>query len=394
MNETKGLVMKVTDGYMVVMCDDGRFRNLPLPKRVPGVGERIVVPLQEKKRFSINFHWVSAAAVLIIFLVGSSLWLQLRVKAYHLMAIDINPSLELYLGSEGHVIRAKPLNKDAEDLLNALQLDKLPVSEAIPQLIQKSVALGYITNDAKSLIMVSVVKLREGASEISPGYLEDLVDKTLQAEDLNGYLKLELADEALYKESKEKNLSLNKLILAQQAEERGFHLYFDHAGSKPVQSVLDEAGARVEQFFVPVGAIPKEPASPAVKEPQEGKRENGEPWPVQPEGSKRGAGYYENPTQEGKSTGSTPSSHASENTYPGSPGGTSGSSTSGEGSSLSEPATQPYHDGSQAPADSTTTNTEPMATEPDSTLKPATSDSQPMESNSGSTPSGSGWGGR
>jgi hypothetical protein len=47
--ETKGLVLKVTDEYVTVLCDDGKYRNLPLRLRISVVGERIPVQLNRKK---------------------------------------------------------------------------------------------------------------------------------------------------------------------------------------------------------------------------------------------------------------------------------------------------------------------------------------------------------
>ncbi|MFC4769456.1 anti-sigma factor domain-containing protein [Effusibacillus consociatus] len=254
MDQTKGLVMKITDRYMVVMCDDGIFRNLPLPEQIPSVGERIGVPLRKKKQISLS--WLSAVAAIFLIFLGSIIWFQLQPKYSHVVAIDINPSLELYLNSEGRVMQARSLNQDAETLLKNLSVDSLILNDAIQLVLRKSVDLGYIKKEKENLIMVTVAKLK-GKSEIIPKTIESLVTKTLQSENIDGFVRVEQADKSLYKESKQKGLSLNKLTLEKQAEQRGIPMDFEKAASDSIQQVLQKAGVSKEEFFVPISTNTK-----------------------------------------------------------------------------------------------------------------------------------------
>lgn len=201
MKETKGLVMKITDQFIVVMCDDGKFRNLPLPKKVPSVGERISVPLRKKKR--IPYAWLYSAAACLFIFIGISIFFQAQPKYDQVIAIDINPSLELYLDSEDRVVEVKPLNTDAEKVLDHFPSGKLISSEAIEQIIARSIALGYINKDKENMIMITAARLR-GDSVINSSMIETAITKILKAEQINAYLKVDQADEALYNKAKEK----------------------------------------------------------------------------------------------------------------------------------------------------------------------------------------------
>lgn len=245
--------MKITDQFMVVMCDDGKFRNLPLPKQVPRVGERITVFLGKKKRFSLT--WISSIAALFLLAITSVIWAQFQSAYAQVVAIDINPSLELYVDSKGFVKEAHARNQDAARLLDHRPVNNLSVQEAIQQVMRQSIADGYINPSKENLVMVTVADIK-GDSEVDPNGIKTLLRETLEEKRMNGYFKVETAAEGLYQTSKEEGISLNKLILAQQAEQQGIKLDFKSNPSESVLQVLQKAGVQTELFFVPVTGQP------------------------------------------------------------------------------------------------------------------------------------------
>jgi hypothetical protein len=213
------------------------------------VGERIAVSLRRKKRIPLS--WISVAAACVFFFLGLTFWLQMPPKYEHVVAIDINPSLELYLDSEERVIKAKPLNPDAEKVLSSFPSGKLTLHDAIEQVLTKSIALGYINKDKENIIMISSARLG-GSSELNVSSLESVVTKTLQSEHINGFVKVQQTDKSIYEASKEKHLSLNKWLLIQDVEQQGIHVDLNKAASESVLQVLQEAGINKEQFFEPI----------------------------------------------------------------------------------------------------------------------------------------------
>ncbi|WP_424767163.1 anti-sigma-I factor RsgI family protein [Paenibacillus sp. sgz302251] len=217
MLETSGLVMKVTDKFIVVLCDDGKFRNQPLMKNNPLVGERITVPIMRKKQISTSWLFAAAACVFIFF--GAIVWAQTMKPQYdQVVAIDINPSLELYLNSDREVMKAVPLNADAEKLLKELSLRKLQIEDAVEQVLSKSIALGYVEKGKENNIVITIVKIR-GKSEVDAATIEAVVAKTLQSNHLEGTVKIEHADKVVYEQALEKKLSLNEWLSILQSEQ-------------------------------------------------------------------------------------------------------------------------------------------------------------------------------
>ncbi|GAX91537.1 anti-sigma factor domain-containing protein [Effusibacillus lacus] len=376
MRETKGLVMKITDRYMVVMCDDGKFRNLPLPAQIPGVGERITVSLRQKKSFSL--YWFSVVAAVFLLVLGSTLWGKVQPQYSRVVAIDINPSLELFLDSENRVVRFVPLNKDAETLLNGLHLEKKVLNEAIPDILKNSMELGYIKNEKENLIMVSVTQLQNGGTAVDSKSLEILILETLQSH-ISGFLKVNLVDRHLYYKAKEQGVSVNKFILAQEAQQQGVNLDFGNNadGSESTARVLQKAGLAIDKFFVPFGF---QTELPATQGSDEEKRQNNDRSNDQKNKSDHGT-YKENRfDQENKSTDSTfsgnsqkypeynrslqtqtnetPVQNSNTSSYPIS----NGTSTSGSGNSESGTSTPPESGSqipvNQAPGDPTSTTTQ------------------------------------
>lgn len=280
--ETKGLVMKITDRFMVVMCDDGKFRNLPLPKQPPRVGERITVSLGKKKRFS--YTWISSIAALFLIALASVLWVQLQPTYTRVVAIDINPSLELYVDSKGRVKDTWARNQDAATLLAQHPVKNLFMQDAIQQVIQQSVAEGYISQVKENLVMVAIAD-KKGIADIDTNSIKTLLKETLQDKHMSGFLKVEVAPESLYESSKTEGISLNKLILAQQAEQQGIKLDFKANPTESVLQVLEKAGVQKEQFLLPVSAQ-------GSKENGNGKARDGKPMtnPGKPETEKGAIG--------------------------------------------------------------------------------------------------------
>ncbi len=80
MNHTSGIVFEVTKRYVIVLCDDGLFRNLPLPDAPPRVGERIRVEFKKTSsggRKDRVFIWSVLALATLVFLAAIFVWYRL-----------------------------------------------------------------------------------------------------------------------------------------------------------------------------------------------------------------------------------------------------------------------------------------------------------------------------
>lgn len=244
-----GVVMKITEQCIVVLCEDGTFRNLPHLPDMPQLGDRIPVKTAARSAPARKRHagswlrqaWWLAASVLL--LVGAVfLWKPATGSASTLVAIDINPSMELYVKQDGRIDRVKPLNDDAKKLLSARKLKGQNFYEAVRVILDEARKQGYLNVDkGRKWIMLSTVELR------SAPFLPDK-QKVGGAE--KGYeMEWFEADRELMDKAKAAELPLNKYIVYQQAKEKGIRLNIKDLRSHSIPDALTGAGIDPQRFF-------------------------------------------------------------------------------------------------------------------------------------------------
>lgn len=245
-----GTVMKITEHKIVVLCEDGKFLNLPHPPVMPRLGDRIAVPPKSTaedhppKKWLKNKQWAIAASLLLI--IG----LALVVKSWQGMtgpiayvAIDINPGIELYVNKQGHIKQALFINEDARDLMSEGDLLGMEFYEAMQLIWTKAEEHGYLDlNSNKKWIWVSVVDLGNSSFSINSEKM-GAVDKGYEVE-------LFMTSQQQLEQAHDSGLSLNKYIVYERAKEKGIDLNMEELRSQSIITSLQNAGVAPEQLFV------------------------------------------------------------------------------------------------------------------------------------------------
>ena len=93
------------------------------------------VRYQRKKKSGVvtAMKWVAAAACLCL-LLGSGMFYS-NNKVDSVVSLDINPSIELTVSKNDKVLSAVALNKDAEIVLDGMDLEKVDLDIAINAII-------------------------------------------------------------------------------------------------------------------------------------------------------------------------------------------------------------------------------------------------------------------
>jgi hypothetical protein len=299
MNETSGIVMKISDNHMVVMCADGKFRNMPLPGETPKVGSQIAVrlpetsriggdiaialrrtnqeggqiavPPGERRRAPLYRRLYAVAAVFLLIVLGGALWMQIKAEPAYVVAIDINPSMELYLDSEQRIMRAEYLNEDAAQLLKGLTMESMSLIEAMPLIMEQSVEMGYISPNSESVIMVTVAGLAGDGASGGPKAeaVEQAISKTFADNGMAGYFKVQYADRDQVNEAQTNEMSLNKIMLLRQLQGKGINLSYRSVKETSVKNIIAETGVDVAQLFEPIVEVAGATGRPAAKDSPE-----------------------------------------------------------------------------------------------------------------------------
>lgn len=273
----RGTVMKITDRYIVVLCEDGTFCNLPQPPSLSALGDTITLPMERsrgggrRRMRSFSRIWVAAAALLLF--VGAFISVYLKhasVEPLTLVAIDINPSMEMTVDPKGEIRSVVWNNEEASGLAAAIDFEGEPFDRSFQLLVDRAKAQGYLNADdpEKRWVFVSIVgpmdaMWREGISRVLP---ED------------GPLRLHMYTASMEQaeQAKQAELPLNKYIVYEEARQRGIELDAEMLRHASIASTFVKAGVELEQFLEEPKAVgghsPQLPLSSPTPVPDSGKK--------------------------------------------------------------------------------------------------------------------------
>lgn len=110
-----------------------------------------IIPLRRRMR---ALGSVLAACLCVICLAGGITTVQNR-RVSSVIGIDVNPSVELSVNRNDRVLKAKPLNGDAVEILGDMDLEGVDLNVAVNALIGSMVKHGYL-DDLDNAILVTV----------------------------------------------------------------------------------------------------------------------------------------------------------------------------------------------------------------------------------------------
>ncbi|CCQ92649.1 conserved hypothetical protein [[Clostridium] ultunense Esp] len=243
-----GTVMKITEQCIVVLCEDGKFRNLPHPPVMPKLGDIIPVPdakitIKRNRWQRLKKYGIIAAAFL--FLIGITILvklLEISSQPVALVAIDINPGFELFIDGKGKVEKAVPVNDDAKWIMSEEQLIGKEFYTAVRFIVKKAEERGFLDIQTdKRWIWISVVDFGKAAFDVDT--------KKITAGNQDYKIKIFDANEHQMEQAKKAGLTLNKYIVYEQVKRKGIELSVEELHTHSIVSSLIRAGIPPEQLF-------------------------------------------------------------------------------------------------------------------------------------------------
>lgn len=241
----RGTVMKITENQIVVLCEDGTFRNLPRSAVLPRLGDNIPVPSAERPGASRKGRFKAArlagpAAASVLLLLGIVFLLKFMTGStppLTLVAIDINPSIELGVTSAGKVAGVRLVNDDAKSIVTKQQLMGKSFAAAVERIIAEAERQGYLeAGTAKTWIWMTVVPPADS------GVPAFAIDRSSIAVSEKYTVELFTATAAEIQKAAQAELSINKYIVYEQAASQGIQLDIAELRTHSIVSVLKEAG--------------------------------------------------------------------------------------------------------------------------------------------------------
>ncbi len=215
----KGVVMEVQEYQIVLMCDDGTFRNVPRDKHdIPVIGEYVTYRVKKSPLLQWNrkqvLPLVALAAILLVAIMNLSLF-QPQQQVY-LFAVDINPSMEISLDEDLHVIDINGLNDDANRVIKDLDVKGKPIDKVINDMVVRLKDEQYLSADTPAIITATWIGLQDHSISNELRSVEKIFSHSLGENHVEAEMEVYVENEQYYKEAKEVNLSVNSYRLYQE----------------------------------------------------------------------------------------------------------------------------------------------------------------------------------
>ncbi len=133
--------------------------------------ERKKLIIGGRKNMNKNMNWKKlvalAAMFAIIFSGGILIWQSAGSNSSGaIIALDVNPSIELEVNGKEKVVEARALNEDAETVLGTMDLKKVDLEVAVNAIIGSMVKNGYLSTEQNSILISVDSKNEAKAAEL------------------------------------------------------------------------------------------------------------------------------------------------------------------------------------------------------------------------------------
>ncbi len=167
MKANKGIVMSINDDSITLLGSDGIFYSIAHPNHVPLLGEELPIPVQSASKHASRMErWFSTkqikrwglVASICLLILTTVMFFPRAAEASYIVALDINPSVELYLDKQYKVIKVVAMSNDATTILQPLKLKGKDLSNAIQEITTQAKVEGFLPQSVeRSMIDMQVV---------------------------------------------------------------------------------------------------------------------------------------------------------------------------------------------------------------------------------------------
>lgn len=192
----------------------------------------------------INKKSIIAAGILAVLLViGTGVYLYLKTPV-HLLAIDVNPSIELRTDRLNRVVSVNPVNEDAVNLMAGYQLDDRDLETVIGDIVDRMIFYGYLTSDRKNQILITADDTYTSAEilgQVNTAIADYMSERQLEVEILQQQLA---ADSLAVDAAHANNVSFGKMAIINELMANGSTMTADELAGLSIRDLVAYAEAR------------------------------------------------------------------------------------------------------------------------------------------------------
>ena len=188
-----------------------------------------IIPISAPKRRKCILPWIAAACLALAIGGGvAGVRYQQANAVASVVSLDVNPCVRLEVNREEKVLSATPVNDDANQILDGMDLTGTDLEVAVNAIIGSLLKHGYVDELANSvLISVEDDDLTRGAALEEK--LTGEISQVLESASINGAILSQsfATDDALQQKAEEYGISQGKAALIQTLVDSSSHLTFE-----------------------------------------------------------------------------------------------------------------------------------------------------------------------
>ena len=173
--------------------------------------------------------WLAAACLLLVIAGGAmGVRYQKASAVASVVSLDVNPSVLLAVNQKKEVLSAQPINEDAKEILDGMDLAGTDLNVAVNAIVGSLLKHGYVDELANS-VLVSVEDSDAARGAALEEKLTGEISQVLESASIHGAILSQSfsGDDALRQKAEEYGISMGKATLIQSLVECSTHLTFE-----------------------------------------------------------------------------------------------------------------------------------------------------------------------
>jgi hypothetical protein len=162
---------------------------------------------------------MAAASFLIVILAGQ-LYLGRPPQAVAYLTIDINPSIELAVSSDGKVVSSKSLNSDGERILSEIQVKDFDLGKAVGMIVTQAIADNYLTEADDNVILATLTVNEDSDPLVDLEYVYKAIKSSMDSGGVVSEVIIDTVKPEMRQEAEESGISTGRLLLQKKTVEK------------------------------------------------------------------------------------------------------------------------------------------------------------------------------
>jgi hypothetical protein len=151
-SKIKAVVLEKSGSRYTVLGQDGTFRQVHRRLNAE-VGEEVDIQSWAESLSGVRI-WAGAVALFLLVITTLLGWnLYQAPTAVALLSVDINPSLQLALDNQGHLLKFQTQDEDATRLLSQINLKGKSIEEVLEQIVSQAYDQKFLSSEQQWVVI-------------------------------------------------------------------------------------------------------------------------------------------------------------------------------------------------------------------------------------------------